>query len=149
MSQPSESPAQIPTEVLELIASVTPAKRQRDAQTLLEMMMRVTGETPVVERSAIGFGRYHYRYASGHSGDCAAAGFAPRKAAMSIYFMDGLGRHEDALAQLGPHTHAVGCLYVKDLEACDLEVLEGMLRSSYAELTATDVYTKRAQAPKN
>jgi hypothetical protein len=60
---------------------VTPEKRRRDAQTLLELMSRVTGETLRLWGSIVGFGQYHYKYESGRQGDAPAAAFAPRKAA--------------------------------------------------------------------
>jgi hypothetical protein len=64
---------------------VTPEKRRRDAQTLLELMSRVTGETPRLWGSIVGFGQYHYKYESGRQGDAPAAAFAPRKAAAESY----------------------------------------------------------------
>jgi hypothetical protein len=115
---------------------VTPQKRRRDAQTLLELMTRVTGETPRLWRSVIGFGQYHYKYASGREGDAPAAGFAPRKAATSISLSDGIGRYDEQLKQLGPHTTGVGCLYIKDLDKIDLSVLEAIVTESYRTLTA-------------
>lgn len=55
---------------------VTPQKRQRDAERLLELMTWMTGRTPRLWGSVIGFGQYHYKYASGRDGDAPAAGFA-------------------------------------------------------------------------
>ena len=69
---------------------VTPEKRRRDAAKLLELMTRVTGESPQLWGSIVGFGRYHYKYQSGREGDAPAAGFAPRKAATTIYVPDDL-----------------------------------------------------------
>jgi hypothetical protein len=66
---------------------VTPEKRQRDAERLLELMTRATGETSRLWGSVIGFGQYHYKYASGREGDAPAAGFAPRKSATVIYLL--------------------------------------------------------------
>ena len=126
----------IPADVAALVDAATPAVRRRDAGTLLELMSRVTGETPHRWGTIVGFGSYHYRYASGREGDAPAAGFAPRKAAMSIYLSDGIESHAAELARLGPHTHGVGCLYVKDLAALDLDVLEAIIAASYARLTA-------------
>ena len=123
-------------QVRKLLAAVTPAQRRRDAETMLDLMGRVTGEKPVVDRSMVRYGTYHYKYESGREGDCAAAGFAPRKAALVVYLMDGVGAHEKALAKLGPHTSTVGCLYIKDLEQCDLVVLEKIIAKSYKTLTA-------------
>ena len=123
---------------------VTPEKRRRDAQTLLELMSRVTGETPRLWGSIVGFGQYHYKYQSGREGDVAAAGFAPRKAATTIYLVDGVGRYEQQLERLGPHTTGVGCLYIKDLDKIDLSVLEAIVAESYRTVTS-DTYTLRAR----
>jgi hypothetical protein len=115
---------------------VTPQKRRRDAQTLLDLMGRVTGEFPQLWRGVIGFGQYHYKYPSGREGDAPAAGFAPRKAAAVIYLPDGIGRYEEQLKQLGPHTTGVGCLYLKDLAKIDLSVLEAIVAKSYRTMSA-------------
>jgi Domain of unknown function (DU1801) len=123
---------------------VTPEKRRRDAEKLLELMSRATGEPPQLWGSIIGFGQYHYKYASGREGDVAAAGFAPRKAATTIYLVDGIGRYEEQLKQLGPHTTGVGCLYIKDLDKVDLSVLEDIVAESYGTLTK-DTYKLRAR----
>ncbi|WP_020014555.1 DUF1801 domain-containing protein [Promicromonospora sukumoe] len=117
--------------------AVTPAVRRRDADTLRDLMERVTGEPPrMFGASVVGFGEYHYEYASGRSGDAPAIAFAPRKPATTIYLPDGVGAHEERLAALGPHTTGVGCLYLKDLERVDLAVLEQILRASWATVTS-------------
>lgn len=107
-------------------------------------MRRATGEEPQLWGSIVGFGNYHYKYASGRQGDAPAAGFAARKAATVIYVADGVGAHAGLLAELGPHTTGVGCIYVKDLAAVDLGVLESIVARSYAALTS-GTYTKRAR----
>jgi len=120
------------------LATVAHPVRHRDALRLVELMTRVTGEQPRMwGPTIIGFGSYHYAYASGRQGDAAAAGFSPRKAATTIYLADGVEAHADLLEGLGPHTSAVSCLYIKDLEAIDLGVLEEALRRSYAAVTAS------------
>ena len=111
--------------------------RRHDADTLLEVMGRATGQPPRMWGSSIiGFGTYHYRYASGREGEAPAAAFSPRKAATTIYLADGIRAHPELLAKLGPHTTGVGCLYVKDLAQVDLAVLERLVETSYAALTA-------------
>ena len=94
--------------------------------------------------TVVGFGQYHYRYASGREGDGPAAGFSARKAASVVYLPDGVGAHGDLLASLGPHTAGVGCVYLKNLEEVDLGVLEAVVRRSHATLTA-GTYTHRAR----
>ena len=126
------------------IAQVAPAKRRRDAETLVAVMRDVTGHEPVLWGTIIGFGTYHYRYESGREGDAGAAGFAPRKAATTIYLPDGVAAHQDALERLGPHTTGLVCVYIKDLEAVDLDVLRGVIADSYRSATA-GVYTQRAR----
>jgi hypothetical protein len=119
------------------ISAVTSAVRRRDADTLLELMTRITGEPARMwSPSIIGFGTYHYHYASGRQGDAPAAAFAPRKAAMSIYLPDGVGAYADQLGRLGEHTTGVGCLYIKNLDAIDLAVLEEIISRSYRTVTA-------------
>lgn len=125
------------------LASVAHPVRRRDAETLLELMGRATGEQPRLWGTIVGFGQYHYRYASGREGDAAAAGFAARKAATTVYVLDGVDAHRDLLERLGPHTTGVGCIYIKDLETIDLEVLEEIVRRSHQRLTA-GVWPSRA-----
>jgi len=111
--------------------------RRRDADALLEIMGRATGQSARMWGSSIiGFGMYHYKYASGREGDAPAAGFSPRKAATTLYLADGIGAHPELLERLGPHTTGVGCLYVKDLGHVDLAVLEEIVARSYATVTA-------------
>ena len=93
--------------------------------------------------SIIGFGEYHYRYASGREGDAPAASFAPRKEATTLYVMDGVDAYRDELDRLGPHTTGVGCIYIKDLDKVDLDALEAVVARSYGRLTA-GVWTNRA-----
>ena len=106
---------------------ITPEKRQRDAERLLELMTRVTGETPRLWGSVIGFGQYHYKYASGREGDAPAAGFAPRKSATSSILPTASGDTRSSSGELGPHTTGVGCLYIKDLDKIDISVLESIV----------------------
>lgn len=127
------------------IDKVASAIRRRDAETLLELMTRVTGERPHMwGPSIIGFGTYHYKYASGREGDAPAAAFSPRKAATTVYLADGVGAYPDQLARLGEHTTGVGCLYLKDLDKIDLAVLEQIIDSSYRTATS-GVYGNRAR----
>ncbi|KQR16335.1 DUF1801 domain-containing protein [Cellulomonas sp. Leaf334] len=119
------------------LAAVEHPVRRRDALRLVELMSRVTGERPQLwGPSIVGFGSYHYSYASGRQGDAIAAGFSPRKASTTVYLADGVEAHADLLARLGPHTSSVSCVYIKDLDKVDLGVLEEAVRRSYAVVTA-------------
>ncbi|HEX5967632.1 MAG TPA: DUF1801 domain-containing protein [Intrasporangium sp.] len=125
------------------LESVQSPVRRRDADTLIGLMQRVTGQEPRMWATIVGFGQYHYRYASGREGDAPAAGFAPRKAATTVYVLDGVDAYRDLLDRLGPHTTGVGCIYIKDLEKVDLDALEAIVRRSYERLTA-GVWPSRA-----
>lgn len=110
---------------------------QEDAFRLLEMMQQITGELPKMwGPSMVGFGTYHYVYASGHEGDIFLTGFSPRKGALALYFCMG-GMQERFAAQLkklGKVKASKGCLYIKKLADVDLTVLRDMIRSNVAEL---------------
>lgn len=118
------------------VAAIEHPVRRADAEALLELMERATGQPPRMwGASIVGFGSYHYRYASGREGDAAAVGFSPRKASTTVYLNDGFDAYADDLARLGPHTTSVSCLYLKRLEDVDLGVLEDMVRRSYLATT--------------
>ena len=122
--------------VQQFVGAIDNPRRRRDAETLLELMSRVTGQEARLYGNIIGFGHYHYKYKSGREGDAAGAAFSPRKAAISLYLSDGISSHTGLLDRLGPHTSGVGCIYIKDLEAVDLVVLEEIVARSYETLTA-------------
>ena len=67
--------------VIEFIESVENEKKKADAYQLLDIFEEVTGyEAKMWGPSIIGFGSYHYKYASGREGDAPLAAFSPRKA---------------------------------------------------------------------
>jgi hypothetical protein len=110
-------------------------RRQREAKTLISMMRKLTGEKPVMwGPSIVGFGRYHYKYASGREGDAPRAGFSPRKAALTVYCVPGFAAQRDVLRRLGPHKTSVSCLYIRKLEDVDLDVLREIVERSVDEM---------------
>lgn len=115
-------------------------RRRAEARMLCEVMERATGETAAMYGpSIIGFGRYHYRYASGHEGSACRVGFSPRKADLVLYI--GAGRPEQAaeLAKLGKHRLGASCLYLKRLSPEQVPVIETMARTCYAAPIADEV----------
>jgi hypothetical protein len=133
-------------DVRAFLDTVTPARRRRDAETLLGLMSRITGEQPRLSGSIVAFGTYRYRYASGHEGESAPAAFAPRKASLVIYLSDGVGAHAARLARLGPHRAGTVCIYITDLEAVDLDVLAEVIEASFRTLAGGGgTYTRRAR----
>ena len=114
------------------LAAVPDERRRADARRVCELMADVTGEQPVMwGASIVGFGSYHYRYASGHEGDAALASFSPRTPHLVVYLVGGFAdRHESALDRLGPHTTGRGCLYLKTLDGVDLDALRELIERS-------------------
>ena len=91
--------------VAEFLAGVADPKRRADAQAVVALMAEVTGAEPTMwGTSIVGFGTYHYRYASGREGDWPAVGFSPRKQALTIYVSGGFDGYDDLLTKLGPHS---------------------------------------------
>ena len=119
----------------DFIAAVEPERRRDEARRLDTLFRRVTGWEPVMwGTSIVGYGRYDYTYASGHSGSWLATGFSPRRAALSIYIMPGYADFAPILARLGPHRTGKSCLYVTRLERIDLEVLGELIRAGLDDL---------------
>ena len=123
----------------DFITAVEPPAKREDAQVLDAMFRRVTGEAPQMwGPTIIGYGSYHYRYASGHEGRAPRVGFSPRKAKHSLYLMgcDGKDTHhefEQLLGRLGKNQRSVACLYVNKLADIDLAVLEKMASLSWEQ----------------
>lgn len=106
--------------------------RRADGKAVRAMMERVTGQPAVMwGPSIIGFGSYHYRYASGHEGDMCRVGFSPRSANLVLY-VGGFPEYEALLAKLGKHKRSKACLYLGKLADVDPAVLEEIARRSYA-----------------
>ena len=134
---------QADTSVVEFLAKLDEPQKRADSRLLVEMMSRVTGEEPKLAHPGIvAFGNYHYKYASGHEGDSALAGFAPRKGEFSIYIHgsatpDETDARDALLTKLGKHRMGKGCLYIKRLDQIDLGVLEQLVTNSVRSLRTT------------
>lgn len=122
--------------VEEFLAQVPHPVRRSDAFVLLEMMARLTGEEPVLwGPTMVGFGRYHYKYASGREGDALAVGFSPRSANLAIYGLTIAPQALQLLPQLGKHRTGAACLYINKLADVDTEVLERLISAGYTHMT--------------
>ena len=94
--------------------NVPDEKKRRDSFTILELMKKVTGKEPAMwGDSIIGFGGYHYKYASGREGDWFLTGFSPRKQNLTLYIMAGFDEYERLLGKLGKHSIGKSCLTSK------------------------------------
>jgi hypothetical protein len=111
------------------IAAVPSDVRRKDARKLCGLLAEWTGEPAVMwGTSIVGFGRYRYRYESGHQGTGPLVGFSPRKPHLVVYLVGGVeSRYPKLLEQLGPHKLGKGCLYLKRLDDADPEVLRALV----------------------
>jgi hypothetical protein len=109
--------------------------RRADTQQVLGLMAEVSGEPAVMwGTSIIGFGRYRYRYDSGHAGEWMRIGLSPRKAALTLYILPGLEGHAAMLQRLGRHTTGKSCLHIKRLADIDGAVLRALLAAAWADM---------------
>ena len=124
--------------VQDYLAAIDDESRRKDCEVLASLMAKATGHEPKMwGDSIVGFGSYHYKYASGREGDSCLAGFSSRKGDISIYLMGcscGFPGHEALQAQLGRHKMGKACLYVRKLSDIDLGILEQLVAGSVAEL---------------
>jgi hypothetical protein len=125
--------------VEDFIASIKDAEKQKDARALLRLMRRVTGEKPKMwGTSMVGFGKYHYRYASGREGDSFIVGFSPRAQNLTLYLMAGFEKLKTKLTKLGKHSTGASCLYVRRLADVDPDVLASIVEQAVQEAKAID-----------
>ncbi|WP_342431547.1 DUF1801 domain-containing protein [Neobacillus sp. FSL H8-0543] len=126
------------TSVIEFIEQVENPKKREDAYKLLDIFTETSGfQAKMWGPSIIGFGKYHYKYASGHEGDAPLVGFSPRKAKISLYFAPGDTKREELLKVFGKHTTGKACVYVNKVADIDVDVLKELITQSIAFLKAT------------
>jgi len=117
--------------VIEFIEKLENETKKKDAFQLIELMREITGQEPKMwGPSIIGFGQYHYKYASGHEGDAPILGFSPRKAAISLYVFSGADEHLPIVEKLGKFTMGKSCIYVKKMSDINLDVLNELMQQS-------------------
>jgi len=110
-------------------------QKKTDSLTLIELMKKVSGQEPkMYGPSIVGFGNYHYKYASGHEGDAPLIGFSPRKAAISLYVFTGLDEHEYLLENLGKFKMGKACIYANKLSDINQETLVELMKKTIAYL---------------
>lgn len=124
--------------VIEFIESVDNPKKREDAYRLLDIFAEVTGyEAKMWGPSIIGFGKYHYKYKTGHEGDAPLVGYSPRKAKISLYFAPGDSERDNLLKDFGKHTTGKACVYINKLADIDVEILKSLIQRSVSFLQET------------
>jgi len=122
-----------PQKVSEFIAGIEDTRKRSECRELMKLMRETTGKRATMWGPGIvGFGKYHYKYASGREGDFFLTGFSPRKQALTIYIINGFKPHAKLMEKLGKFKTGKSCLYVKSLDDIDRSVLAKLLVASVA-----------------
>lgn len=113
------------------ISAIKDENIRKDCYTIIKIMKSVTKEEPKMwGPSIIGFGTYHYKYASGREGDICISGFSPRKQNLTIYLEPGFEKQKSLLEKLGKHKTSKVCLYIKSLKDVDVKILKELISNS-------------------
>ncbi len=122
-------------DVKKFIAALADERARRDCSALVKLMKDATGALPRMwGASIVGFGTYHYVYASGQEGDWPLIAFSPRKKNLSLYIMPGFGRYDALMKKLGPHKTGKSCLYVRTLDDIHLPTLKTLVVKSVRDM---------------
>lgn len=118
--------------VIDFINSfVDKEQKRQDSFRLIELMQEWSGFEPKMwGPTIIGFGNYHYKYASGHEGDAPIIGFSPRKAEFSLYVYTPSDENKKLLEELGKYKMSKACIYFKKLDDLDLNILEKLSKAT-------------------
>ncbi len=115
------------------LAAIDDEARRKDCEALAALMAKATRQPPTMwGASIVGFGQYHYKYASGREGDTCVVGFSSRKGDISVYGLNAAADAGELLPKLGKHKAGKGCLYIKRLSDVDLKVLEKLVAGAAA-----------------
>jgi len=124
--------------VTDYLNAIEKEQVRQDCYVILELMQDATKAKPKMwGDSIVGFGAYHYVYASGREGDWPIIAFSPRKQNITLYIMAGFEQYQELLAGLGKHTTAKSCLYIKRLSDIDLPTLKKLIQASVDHMRAT------------
>lgn len=125
--------------VYNFLNNVHDEKKREDSFALLKLMEEITGEEPAMwGTSIVGFGSYHYKYASGREGEWFLTGFSPRKNNLTLYIMSGFENYNTLLADLGKHKTGKSCLYINRLQDVDVPTLRELVRQSVIHMVESN-----------
>ncbi len=121
--------------VSDFLATIKDPQKRADCRRIGTMMGKATGKRAKMWGSSIvGYGSYHYVYASGQEGDWMECGYSPRAQNISVYIMPGFKPFAKLLKKLGKYKTGKSCLYIKRLEDVDTAVLEELIVESVKEM---------------
>jgi hypothetical protein len=111
---------------------------RKDCWTIVDIMQKATRAKPQMWGSSIvGFGNYHYKYASGREGDWMLTAFSPRKQNITLYIYGGFEGYDELMARLGKHSCGKSCVYIKRLSDVHLPTLKKLVNASVDHMRKT------------
>ena len=118
--------------------TISDEQKRKDAFTIVDIMRKATKAEPVMWGSSIvGFGAYHYKYASGREGEWPLTGFSPRKQNLTLYIMGDFEQRDELLKSLGKFKTGKACLYINRLDDVDLPTLRKLVKLSVQHMIQT------------
>ena len=115
----------------EFIDSIKDETKREDCRAITKLMAKATGQEPKMwGTSIIGYGKHHYKYANGKTGEICKVGFAPRARSFSFY-LPKYPEHASLIPRLGKHKYSGGCLHISRLADVDVKILRRMIKSAY------------------
>lgn len=131
MAKSSNKTIETKNSVDDFLNAVADETKRNDSFQLKTLMQKHSGfEARMWGPSIVGFGTYHYKYASGREGDAPLVGFSPRAKEISLYLYQDFTEREKLLQQLGKHRSGAGCVYIKKLQDINIEVLAKLITTS-------------------
>jgi hypothetical protein len=117
--------------VTAFINGIDDTQKRADVKKVAALMRKATGaKAKMWGANIVGYGQYHYQYASGREGDFMLVGFSPRKQALTIYIIAGFKHFASLMKKLGKYKTGKSCLYVKRLSDIDETVLDKLIQES-------------------
>ena len=122
-------------DVVSFLNTVEDEQKRKDSFELIKIFEEASYfKAKMWGTAIIGFGSYHYKYASGREGDAPLTGFSPRKDSISLYLTSELNEKEKLLAEFGKHKTAKACIYIKKLSDIDVKILQKLIVNSIAHI---------------
>jgi len=133
--------------VTDFLNAIKDEQIRQDCSVVVEIMQAATKAKPKMWGSSIvGFGSYHFAYASGREADWMLTGFSPRKHNITLYIMDGLEHYDELLANLGKHSRGKSCLYIRRLSDVHMPTLKKLIQASVKQRIKTNSPAQGKQA---
>jgi len=129
MAEPKTKPTDASVDAF--LDTIEDKQRREDCKAVAQLMQKVTKAKPTMWGTGIvGFGTYHYKYASGQEADWPLVGFSPRKQNLVLYIASGFASYDGLMAKLGKHKTGKVCVYLNKLADVDQKVLKTLIEDS-------------------